>query len=133
MFRGGQGAMLRLSPGSSWRGTIFNLVNSMIGGGILGLPFAVQQCGLVLGVLLIGFIAVLTDLSAYMVVYVCDATRTKSLDTMANVLYGSQFGTLLNVTIFLNNLGSCSGYVVILGDLLPSAMQFLDAPAFLQE
>lgn len=125
--------MLRLSPGSSWRGTIFNLVNSMIGGGILGLPFAVQQCGLVLGVLLIGFIAILTDLSAYMVVYVCDATRTKSLDTMANVLYGSQFGTLLNVTIFLNNLGSCSGYVVILGDLLPSAMQFLDAPAFLQE
>lgn len=122
-----------MSPGSSLRGTVFNLVNSMIGGGILALPFAVAQSGLILGTSLIGLVALLTDISAYFIVYVADATRTKSFDAMAEALYGPRCGTLLHVTVFLQTLGCCAGYVVILGDMLPSAMEFLDAPSFLRD
>ena len=42
---------------SSKAGAIFNFVNSIIGAGIIGIPFAIRDCGLIMGVLLLIFTA----------------------------------------------------------------------------
>lgn len=133
MIYGGRGSMMRLSHGSSLRGTMFNLINSMIGGGILSLPFAMEECGLVLGIALIIGVALMTDLAAWMLLYASDATRENSYAGVAEALYGRWLGVVVDITVFLNNLGSCMGYVVIIGDLLPSFMSFVDGPALLKD
>lgn len=44
----------------------FNLVSTIVGGGVLSLPLAFEKCGIVLATLLIVLAAVTTDLSLYL-------------------------------------------------------------------
>ena len=48
------------TPKSSVPGAAFNLINAIVGAGIVGIPFAINQCSLVLGVLMVLFFAILT-------------------------------------------------------------------------
>eukprot|EP00930_Biecheleria_cincta_P046085 TRINITY_DN31783_c0_g1_i1.p1 TRINITY_DN31783_c0_g1~~TRINITY_DN31783_c0_g1_i1.p1 ORF type:complete len:504 (-),score=64.38 TRINITY_DN31783_c0_g1_i1:127-1638(-) len=128
----GLGSMMPLSEGSSLRGTIFNLVNTMIGGGILGLPFAMRQCGTVLGAVLLIVFAMLTDLAAWMLLVCVDATRQKSYALVGETLYGPLMGLCVDLAVFLNNLGVLISYVVVIGDLVPPFMTYISAPALLQ-
>ena len=49
-------------------GAAFNFVNSIVGAGIIGIPFAVQQCGFVCGILLLTLVAVLIYHSVLMLI-----------------------------------------------------------------
>lgn len=51
-----------LEGNSTRSGAVFNFVNSIIGAGIIGLPFAVAECGFVLGTVLLMLVAALTYL-----------------------------------------------------------------------
>mmetsp|Transcript_38379 Transcript_38379/g.110935 ORF Transcript_38379/g.110935 Transcript_38379/m.110935 type:complete len:521 (+) Transcript_38379:97-1659(+) len=129
----GQGSILRISEVNSLRGTIFNLLNTMIGGGVLGLPFAVQQTGIAAGGLLLLLIAGITDISAWMLLVSVDATRELSFAMVAEKLYGRWLGVCVDCAVLFNNFGTLVSYVVILGDLIPPFMTYLDAPATLQD
>lgn len=48
------------TPKSSVPGATFNLINAIVGAGIVGIPFAINQCSLILGVLMVVFFAILT-------------------------------------------------------------------------
>lgn len=48
---------------SSILGASSNLVNSIVGAGIIGIPYAIRMTGLISGVLLLLLVAVLTDKS----------------------------------------------------------------------
>lgn len=48
------------SPKSSVSGAAFNLINSIVGAGIVGIPFAISQCSLVFGFMLVNMFALLT-------------------------------------------------------------------------
>jgi len=128
----GMGTMMRLSEGSSLRGTVFNLVNTMIGGGILGLPYATQELGLALGCGLLFLFAALTDLAAWMLLVSVDATREKSYAMVAEVLFNRYLGLLVDVTVALNNLGVLISYLMIIGDVVPPFMAHIGAPEVLQ-
>jgi len=58
---------------ASFNGSIFNLVNSIVGGGVLALPFACRQAGVLLGLLLVAAIAAASVASAFLLV---TATQT---------------------------------------------------------
>ena len=53
------------TPKSSVSGASFNLINSIVGAGIVGIPFAIQQCSLVLGLLMVNFFAAMTSKSNF--------------------------------------------------------------------
>lgn len=129
----GQGTMLMLTEGNSLRGTVFNLVNSMVGGGVLSLPFAMSETGVVSGALCLLLVASLADITVWMLIYCVDATRERSYARVAEVLYGRWLGVFVDLIVFLNNLGTCIGYVVIIGDLVPPFFVFVDAPAQFQD
>eukprot|EP00438_Fugacium_kawagutii_P029239 Skav229574 [mRNA] locus=scaffold568:729085:734774:+ [translate_table: standard] len=66
-----------------------------------------------------------------------EESRQKSYAEVANVLYGSRAGILVDVTIALYNFGVlvCDDavQVMIIGDIVPSFLNFLNAPEILQD
>ena len=56
----------------------FNLVATIVGGGVLSLPFAFQKCGIVLATILMIFAAIVTDLSLYLL---CLCARQTGVNT----------------------------------------------------
>mmetsp|Transcript_158892 Transcript_158892/g.289666 ORF Transcript_158892/g.289666 Transcript_158892/m.289666 type:complete len:483 (+) Transcript_158892:141-1589(+) len=131
--RGGTGTLLQLTEGTSLRGTIFNLLNTMIGAGVLGLPHAVQDNGIVLGGLLLAIVAGLTDVCSWMLLISMDVTRELSYARVAEKLYGRWLGVCVDVAVFLNNFGLLISYIVVIGDLVPPFMELVQAPDILQK
>ena len=48
-------------PKSSVSGAAFNLINAIVGAGIVGIPFAINRCSLVLGFIMVNLFALLTS------------------------------------------------------------------------
>jgi hypothetical protein len=53
---------------SSVMGASFNFINSIVGAGIIGIPYAIQQCGFVVGILMLALVAYLVDRSVVMLI-----------------------------------------------------------------
>ena len=105
---------------ASFSGSTFNLVNSMIGAGILSLPYALSQAGMALGiVLLVGFAALST--MACVLLHRCMISTTKdSYSDMAGELFGPRLAVLVDVVQAVYSYGACVGYLVIyLGNEMP--------------
>ncbi len=49
-------------------GASFNLINSIVGAGIIGIPYALQQSGLLVGILLLLLVSYLTDKSLRIII-----------------------------------------------------------------
>ena len=47
---------------------VANFLNSIVGAGIIGIPFALYHCGLVTGLILLAYVGYLTDQSVRMIV-----------------------------------------------------------------
>lgn len=129
----GMGSMLLLTQGSSLRGTIFNLLNTMIGGGVLGLPFAARQCGIVLGAALLLGTALMTDLTAWMLLVSVDFVRSSSYAMVGEALYGRWLGLLIDLVVLCNTFGVLVSYVVVLGDLVPPFLVLMGVPPLLHD
>lgn len=102
-------------PGYGSRSKIecaFNLVNSIVGAGIIGLPFAIYLAGFWVGVLLSVFVAILCQLGLHMLIVSGQRTNTfKFADLMESVL--GPFGYyLLNFLILVQAGGACVSYFI---------------------
>ena len=53
---------------SSQLATGFNFVNSIVGAGIIGIPVAIKECGLFMGILLLILVAYLVDQSVILLI-----------------------------------------------------------------
>ena len=65
-----------------------SLLSSMIGGGILSLPFAVSRCGVIVGVVLLAALSVASTFSVYIIIAAARRTGTETLDDIAEVAFG---------------------------------------------
>jgi hypothetical protein len=64
-------------------GTSSNLVNSIVGAGIIGIPYAMRQSGIVVGLILIVLVAYLTDKSLRIIIEVaCFHPKLKHLGVL---------------------------------------------------
>jgi hypothetical protein len=68
-------------------GTSSNLVNSIVGAGIIGIPYAMRQSGIVAGLLLIVLVAYLTDKSLRIIIEV--ACFHPKLSKLGVLTYGT--------------------------------------------
>jgi hypothetical protein len=74
--------------------TSSNLVNSIVGAGIIGIPYAMRQSGIVMGLLLILLVAYLTDKSLRIIIELaCFHPKLKHLGVLT---YGTCFKLLPN-------------------------------------
>ncbi|CAJ1359379.1 unnamed protein product [Effrenium voratum] len=122
-----------LSQGTGLRFTIFNISNTIMGGGILGLPNAMEKLGLVPGCGLLVLAALLGCLTVWMLLIAMEESRQKSYAEVAGVLYGQKAQIWVDFTIILYNFGVLVSYVMIIGDIVPPFLSFLRAPELLQD
>ena len=95
------------------KGTVFNLINTVIGAGLLALPQAVQMNGIVLGCGMVILVAVLADITCNMLLYATDTVHETNFGKISLLLAGKVVKFFVDLIIFLLNFGLCTSYCII--------------------
>lgn len=104
---------------STTKDALANLVNTSVGAGVLALPAALRIAGLVLGSLMIIALAILSNYSLKLIGRAGSRLPWRQwtyADVGAHYL-GPRVGPLLvSLATVLNNFGTCTAYLIIIGD-----------------
>jgi hypothetical protein len=102
--------------------SVVTLTNTTVGGGVLGLPYAVSSCGFVLGGCLLVGSAALTVFSCHLLIH-C-ATKISYPKSFYHVAEASvpQLTFLIDVALVLLCFGVGASYLIMIGGLMPDVM-----------
>lgn len=95
---------------------IFNFVNSIIGAGIIGLPFALREAGFVGGVLLILLIAICTNYSVQLIVRRGVEVDKHNYEELAAHNLGRFGYQSVAIFMFIFAYGAMLAYLIIIGE-----------------
>lgn len=104
-----------LVNGASFIGGVFNLSTTIIGAGMMALPATVKVLGLGLGIGIIVFVAILTELSVSMLLRFSKAGGSTSYGCVMGHAFGNGGRKLLQICVFINNVGLLVVYMIIIG------------------
>jgi sodium-coupled neutral amino acid transporter 11 len=104
---------------SSISGATSNLVNAIIGAGIVGIPFAIRETGLIAGVVLVVLCAFLTDKSLKVLVGTAKHINVPSYEMLFESTYGSFGFYFISINMLIMAYGGCLSYLTIIKDTLP--------------
>ncbi|KAF3329488.1 putative sodium-coupled neutral amino acid transporter 6 [Carex littledalei] len=109
---------LEYTTGGSFSGAVFNLSTSIVGAGIMALPATMKVLGLVPGILLILFVACLTEASLELLVRFTSASKMNTYGRVMRDAFARPGRILLQLCIIINNAGMMVVYMIIIGDVL---------------
>lgn len=104
---------------SSVGGATSNLVNAIIGAGIVGIPFAIKETGLVAGVFLVILCAILTEKSLRVLIDTAKHVDVPSYEMLFESTYGSSGFYFISINMLIMAYGGCLSYTVLIKDTLP--------------
>jgi hypothetical protein len=106
-------------------GAIFNMSNSILGGGLslLALPSAVAAAGPALFLVLLVGSGVATIMSAQLLAEAAEHAGVTEYDALGATALGKVGSTAVMVFIFLNNFGVCITFLQGFGDVVPELVQ----------
>ncbi|XP_061320209.1 solute carrier family 38 member 6 isoform X1 [Pezoporus flaviventris] len=110
------------SHGSSFAFSVFNLMNAIIGSGILGLSYAMANTGIVGFSILLLIVASLASYSVFLLLSMCTQTAVTSYEDLGLFAFGSPGKVLVATTIIIQNIGAMSSYLLIVKSELPGAV-----------
>lgn len=103
---------------SSMFGTVMNLVNTVIGAGMMALPYQLAILGVVLGVLLNCGLATLLCLSSTAILRSGDRSEHRTYTDVVRGELGNGWGHFVRWCIILQGIGGLAVYLIIIGDVL---------------
>jgi len=109
-------------------GASANLVNTIVGAGIIGIPYSLRQCGLIAGVFLLILVGYLTDKSLRMIVETASfhpKLRTRqvlSFEDMMRYPYGRLGWGFILFNMFILAYGAMIAYLIIIKDTVPTIL-----------
>ncbi|XP_070694655.1 putative sodium-coupled neutral amino acid transporter 11 [Pempheris klunzingeri] len=110
-------------PRSSMTSASFNFINSIIGSGIIGLPYALSQAGLPLGLLLLIVVAFITDYSIILLIKGGNLSGTNSYQSLVQSTFGFLGFLVLSGLQFLYPFIAMISYNITTGDTLTKVFQ----------
>ncbi|XP_036900460.1 putative sodium-coupled neutral amino acid transporter 11 isoform X3 [Sturnira hondurensis] len=102
---------------------VFNVVNSIIGSGIIGLPYSMKQAGFPLGILLLFWVSYVTDFSLVLLIKGGALSGTDTYQSLVNKTFGFPGYLLLSLLQFLYPFIAMISYNIITGDTLSKIFQ----------
>jgi hypothetical protein len=100
-------------------GATFNLINCILGSGVIVLPYALSRCGLLLGVGVLVAVAALTSESCVLIVACGESVGHRSFHALCRVALGKSGEFFCSLLMMLLTLGALVSYLVIVGDTVP--------------
>ncbi|XP_053923840.1 probable sodium-coupled neutral amino acid transporter 6 [Cuculus canorus] len=108
--------------GSSFGFSVFNLMNAIMGSGILGLSYVMANTGIMGFSILLLVVASLATYSVFLLLSMCTQTAVTSYEDLGLFAFGSAGKVLVASTIIIQNIGAMSSYLLIVKSELPGAV-----------
>ena len=102
------------AEGATFYSTAVNVINTIIGAGILSIPLTIHNTGIIGSFLLLFTSLILSLFGAYYLIVASHYTKKDSFGEIADLLYGKTVKALSNLTIVVYQLGVSTAYFVIL-------------------
>ena len=116
------GFLDRSIPLSGMSETGFNYVNSIIGSGVIGIPYALHRAGFFTGIFLLVIISILTDYSLIILVKAGNIAGVSTYQDVVEAAFGRPGFYLLTVIQFIYPFIAMISYNVIIGDTATKAL-----------
>eukprot|EP00903_Cladosiphon_okamuranus_P007722 g7482.t1 len=104
-------------------GAVANFVNTIVGAGIVGLPFALAESGLWAGMFMMFLAAFLTNRSTNMLIAVGEKAGILNYEELMGAGFGNIGIHLISLFVVLLAFGAASAYLIILGDTIPEVVK----------
>ncbi|CAI5731435.1 unnamed protein product [Hyaloperonospora brassicae] len=112
----------KVRPGSV-KGSMFTMTVAIVGAGVLALPFAVQQTGLVLGIALILLGASATNFTLRTLLVCSNLGQARSYMDLASATGGRRLAACTQLLVCMNLFGTSVGYLVGSAELIQLALR----------
>jgi len=109
---------------SDWFSCFFNLSNTIMGAGILSLPYAFSQTGWILGTVLL-MLAGCLNFSASYLVSLCAAKTQPSSVAAIMAPFGKWWTLAVDINMIIQLFGTAVIYLIVVGDLMPDVIKQL--------
>ncbi|XP_072221676.1 probable sodium-coupled neutral amino acid transporter 6 [Leuresthes tenuis] len=116
------------ATGASFTSSVFNLMNAIMGSGILGLAYAMASTGIVGFSILLVLVSSLAAYSIHLLLKLCDQTGINSYEDLGGKALGKPGKVLVGIAILVQNIGAMSSYLFILKSELPAAINSFLSP-----
>lgn len=127
---------------ASVMGSVANLMNTIIGGGVLALPYAIKTAGAVLGPLFLIMVYLLTNLSLYFLLKAAESVSKERLFSgkrlpphrftyrdVTHAAFGKSGGFVSDASIILTCFGTMCSYLVIIADMIIPIINYFASKA----
>jgi len=104
---------------------VFNLVSTIVGGGLLSLPYAFAQCGVGLGVVLLALTAGLSVYTVQLLVRCSILSGQNSFEGIARASFGERGSIATCLLLFLLTWLCAVAYVILFGDIGAPILQWM--------
>ncbi|KAJ2485031.1 hypothetical protein IWW37_006048 [Coemansia sp. RSA 2050] len=109
------------APGTnSVNGAVFNVLNSIIGSGIIGLPYALSNAGMVTGLAMLVTVGLVSQFAIYTLVLTGRRVDALHYSEVARITLGTFGSQALSLSVIVSLAGVVTTYLVILGDIFSS-------------
>ncbi|KAI0930309.1 hypothetical protein AcW1_009038 [Taiwanofungus camphoratus] len=103
--------------------SIANMANSILGAGIIGLPYAVRQAGFVMGILLLVILCAVTDWTIRLIVINAKLSGRNSYIEIMHYCFGSSGRAAVSFFQFAFAFGGMCAFGIIIGDTIPHVIR----------
>ncbi|KAJ1796437.1 hypothetical protein LPJ59_003748 [Coemansia sp. RSA 2399] len=103
--------------GASTTKVSFNVLNTILGSGILCLPYALHNAGFIFGLAMLCIVALLSQFALYALVVTGRRTGTAHFSTLARAALGNFGYHVLNASMVVDMIGTVILYLMLIGDL----------------
>lgn len=100
---------------ASVSGAVFNVSTSIIGAGIMSIPFTLKVLGIIPAVVLIVLVAFMTDMSVDLLLRFTHSGESTTYAGVMNESFGPIGSVATQVCVMITNLGCLIMYLIIIG------------------
>ncbi|XP_076605701.1 putative sodium-coupled neutral amino acid transporter 6 [Chaetodon auriga] len=122
------GSVPTRAKGASFASSVFNLMNAIMGSGILGLAYAMASTGIIGFCILLIIVSSLAAYSIHLLLKLCDQTGINSYEDLGGKALQKPGKVLVGIAILIQNIGAMSSYLFILKSELPAAISSFLSP-----
>jgi amino acid permease len=107
------------------RQSIFTLVQTALGGGVLAISYVLRLSGLGLGLVLLAVCGVVAIVGMHVIMRSAVDLKIYTFSGLLAACMGKASGVFLDASLFLYGTGACIAYFIFLGDFIPAMLHIL--------